>query len=244
MESNAHDAAEKPGRLQSHAKRKDPKRKPTGHLAVGEREARAPGARQVHPSKRAAAEKVAAQTKLRAAEAVRLRAAGFTLQQIAQKIGHADKSSVSRLIKRELAATPVEDIDTLRTLEHEKLARLERKLNQILESADSETREKLDAIGKAIALSGARRKLFGLDAPLRTEVTGKNGGPIELDELAAAEDRVERRLAALRDGVGEPAGEPGGVGTPAAGPVGCGVGDEPLAEGEGPGASTDCANTP
>jgi DNA-binding transcriptional MerR regulator len=221
MTSNDGNAGPKSAAVQSNDKAERPKkhRQPTGHRAVGQRKPRPPGAKKPHPKKGAAAAKKAAAMKLVAAQAVELRARGFSLEAIAQRIGHKNKSSVHRLIAAEMAATPVEEIDTIRKFEARKLERLERKLNVILDDEDAETREKIEAIGKAIALSNRRCKLFGLDAPLQTEVTGKNGGPVAFEDISSAQDDIDKRLDQLSEelfGSKRP-GATGGQRQPAAG---------------------------
>lgn len=72
-----------------------------------------------------------------------------------------------------------------------------------LEEARAEAKKQ----GQAAAMTGAtvqKIKLTGLDRPQRHEVTGKDGGPIQTEEVSARE-RINSKLASLaaRSGTGE-----------------------------------------
>lgn len=135
-----------------------------------------------------------AQSKESAALAVQLRARGLTLEQIASQIGHKNKSSVHRLIERELERTPVEGIDHLRKLELETLARLQRVLDGLIDDRDAEVA--LEAIRAQLGVSAARAKLTGMNAPRALELTGKGGAPLlDVDVSKLSDEEIERILS-------------------------------------------------
>lgn len=137
----------------------------------------------------------AAQSKETAQLAVQLRARGLTLDQIAEQIGHKNKSSVSRLIDRELDRTPVEGADRLRKLELDTLARIQRKIDGLIDHKEPEI--SLEACRTQLSVSQQRAKLCGLNAPFRTELTGKDGAPLN-DASKMSDEEIEKELEDLR----------------------------------------------
>ena len=136
-----------------------------------------------------------AQSKETAQLAVQLRARGLTLDQIAEQIGHKNKSSVSRLIDRELDRTPVEGVDRLRKLELDTLARLQRRIDGLIDSKDDEI--SLEARRTQLAVGQQRAKLCGLNAPFRTELTGKDGAPLN-DSSKMSDEEIAKELEQIR----------------------------------------------
>ena len=124
-----------------------------------------------------------ARSKVDARHALELRARGLSYDQIADQIGHKNRSSVSRLIHAELKRSPVEEIEDLRKLDTRTLERLMRELDGLIAHKDPAVQ--LKAIQGMLALLARRARLFGLDAPTKTELTGKGGGPILVAEASA-----------------------------------------------------------
>ncbi len=88
------------------------------------------------------------------------------------------ESSVSRLIKRaldRLEEDARETADDVRRLMLERLDRMLRGLSRQI--AEGEPR----AIEVALKVEDRRARLLGLDAPKVTEVTGKGGGPVQVN---------------------------------------------------------------
>ena len=195
--------SENHGRAKASTKRGKPKRP---------RAPRAPRKRQIHPNKGAANSARAAKAKLLAVEALRLRSMGLSLDAIAQRIGHKDRSSVRRAILREMQAMPVEDVETLRKVETMKIDRIERNLHAIADDDDESAHDRIDALKALISLANRRSKLHGLDAPLKTELTGKDGGPVAFNDISSTEADLTQRLDQLRDELfgGERPGPAGG----------------------------------
>lgn len=229
---------------------------PTGHLAVGQRKPRAPGAKRENPRKTGAKLEVAAKRKKAAWAAIELKSQGYSLEKIAEHLGYANKSSVSRLIEQEMAATPVEKIDSLRQTEGRSLGWIQRKLIRIAKDEDESTHDRVDALKALTSLSARRAKLFGLDAPQVTELTGKGGGPVAFEDISSAQDDIDKRLDQLSEELfgGKRPGATGGERKPAgdAGPrepvEGSGRGEPPAGEArsdsEAAGADPDPSEDP
>lgn len=109
-----------------------------------------------------------------------LRLEGQTLQQIGDELG-VTKQAVHRMLQKaldEAAQLNIEAAEELRRIEDE---RLERRFARIVDLMDNKTNAKtlMELDSRLDAISTAKRKLWGLDAPTRTDVTS-GGGPIVL----------------------------------------------------------------
>lgn len=118
-------------------------------------------------------------------EALRLRSQGLSYREIAGRLG-VDTSTAYRRTQRALAAVPVEDVETHRALELDRLDALQRAV------WDKALDGNLNALDRVLAIMTRRSKLLGLDAPLRREdkleyFTG--------DQITAEIRRIERILA-------------------------------------------------
>lgn len=98
------------------------------------------------------------------AEALKLRIAGATFQQIADRLQYASPSGAYRAVELGLQRTLQEPSDMLRQLERE---RLDQMLLGIWKEA---TNGNLGAIDRAIKIMQRRAALIGLDAPTKVEV--------------------------------------------------------------------------
>jgi hypothetical protein len=101
-------------------------------------------------------------------DALALRKAGLTYQAIADAIG-VTKNAAWKLVGVALKETIQEPADELRTLELERLDALSEVLWPMAMAGD------LHAHDRYIRLMERRAKLLGLDAPVRKELTGKDG---------------------------------------------------------------------
>jgi predicted DNA-binding protein YlxM (UPF0122 family) len=132
-----------------------------------------------------------------AADAARLRAIGLSYRQIAERQGVSQSTAYDR-VKRALAAVPVEAVRELRQVELERLDMLVAKAWQVLEDThpyvtrEGKVLEDLEDAGPVLQaittlqrLSESRRKLLGLDAPTRTEITVTDQMTAEIERLAA-----------------------------------------------------------
>lgn len=117
-------------------------------------------------------------------QAVELRLAGLSLEQIAERVGYANRSAVSKAIRRAVARTNADVVDEYKDLELQRLEALQRAVWAKAMAGD------LKAVDRALAIGSARSRLLGLNAPVRTDlrITGDVDQQIlELaDELAAA----------------------------------------------------------
>lgn len=99
--------------------------------------------------------------KQRQAEALELRKAGLTYEEIAKRIGYGSRTAAYNAVKRaltELAEETSASADRLRELENSRLDRLHTiAWQQAVEAKD------LTAIDRAVRISERRAKLYGLD---------------------------------------------------------------------------------
>lgn len=127
--------------------------------------------------------------------AARMRAAGFSYQEIADNQSVSVSTSHGR-VQRALAAVPVEAVAELRTVE---LQRLDDMLKQALivlrkdhplvshgrlVPGVSDARPKLAAIDVMLRISSSRRRLLGLDAPIKHDVKVSDSLTAEIELLA------------------------------------------------------------
>lgn len=117
-------------------------------------------------------------------EAIELRKAGATLEAIAQRLGWNSRQAVHEAIKDRLAQVRHAGVEELRALTAE---RLDAMLIAVYPDA---TRGNLKAIEVVLKIEAQRARLFGLDAPVRTEVTGIGGGPIEVSDISDLVARI------------------------------------------------------
>ncbi len=118
----------------------------------------------------------------RKARIIELRRAGYLLREIADEVG-VSKQYCCRVIQRhleDLAKELTDDVARLRWQEYERLeAALKAVWPQALEGD-------LKATDRVIKIMEREAKLFGLDAPQRQEVTGRDGGPLEVEGTGLA----------------------------------------------------------
>jgi len=98
--------------------------------------------------------------KERARQALIMRKAGYSLDEIATQLGYADKSGPMYAIKKALAAVTVDDAKALRQLE---VARLDELLKVWLPRALDKKRENPRAADICLRVCERRSKLLGLD---------------------------------------------------------------------------------
>lgn len=145
----------------------------------------------------------------RDAEVARLRSAGFSFKQIAERVGYANQSSAYKAYKRALAAVPVEAVQELRATS---LARLDLATRRVLEvlyrnhlhvaasgrvAVHPATGEMLTddgpllaAVDRLVKLEERRARLLGLDSPARVDMT--------------ISDEMDQRIKALMAEMGNP----------------------------------------
>lgn len=124
--------------------------------------------------------------------ALEWRRRGLTIRQIAARL-ECSVGRAHQLIEEAIAAIPRENAEAVRMMELERIDRMLRGLwrpslvdvkgNLIRGGAlDGEPK----AVAASVKLMERRARLLGLDAPVKQEISGKDGGPIELAALQSA----------------------------------------------------------
>ncbi|MFF4409825.1 hypothetical protein [Streptomyces sp. NPDC001404] len=140
-----------------------------------------------------------AATAQRRAQAIALRLAGMDYQTISERLGYADRGAASKDVHRALeSALEAESAaaETLRELEVQRLDRMQAAAWAKAAKGD------LKAIETVLKVIDRRARLLGLDKPARTELTGADGGPLQVEAVDFAE---LERLITLTDAT--PGGE-------------------------------------
>jgi Arc/MetJ family transcription regulator len=107
--------------------------------------------------------------------ALELRSAGATYEQIAQALGYAGTAGARHAVKLALKATLREPAEEVRQMALDRLDVALRAIWPRIVAGDDA------AIASLIRLEKRRAELLGLDAPTRTELTGKDGRPIQVE---------------------------------------------------------------
>lgn len=110
-------------------------------------------------------------------EALDLRRKGHTYDEIARAMGYTNKATAHRIVckaLRKMIQEPAEDVLKL------ELDRLDAMIKELW--GRRATPEVADRILK---IMDRRAKYLGLDAPAKSELTGANGGAIQLDDATA-----------------------------------------------------------
>lgn len=119
----------------------------------------------------------------RRAQAITLRIAGMDWQSIADRLGYNSRGAACQDVARALEANLAEQsqaADTLREVESLRLDRLQ------AAAWPSAVKGDLKAIETVLKVIDRRVKLQGLDMPLRAELSGPDGGPMQLQHANLA----------------------------------------------------------
>lgn len=101
-----------------------------------------------------------------------LREAGLSYEQIASEVGYKHAMAAWKAVMYGLKATITEPSAAVRQLE---LRRLDKLYREVQAGKDP------GLIAVQIKIQERRARLLGLDAPQKQEVTGKDGGPIQVE---------------------------------------------------------------
>ena len=128
-------------------------------------------------------------------EALGMRMKGHTFDEIAQKLGYASKSGAYGAVMAALDRVPSPQAEQYRSMNLERLNYLRTKIEASIDNGD------LQAMYMEINIQKEEAKLVGtyVATTQRREVSGTDGGPIQIDArviLAQMLDRMERNLAA------------------------------------------------
>jgi hypothetical protein len=116
----------------------------------------------------------------RRAKALEMRKSGMTYRAIGAALGvsqcmaHKDVHHVIDILAREARETA----EAIREIELERLDAMLAALWPAVEAGDT------SSISTALRVAERRARLLGLDAPVKQEVTGANGGPLSFIEAA------------------------------------------------------------
>ena len=111
----------------------------------------------------------------RATRALELRKSGASYESIGQTLGVTGQGAY-KMVKKYFDKVTAECIETtqeLKRLELERLDSLMLYIWPLVQAGD------IRAVSEARALGAERRKLLGLDAATKAEITGREGGPLE-----------------------------------------------------------------
>jgi hypothetical protein len=163
------------------------------------------------PSTQAKAEAALAREQ-QEARALEMRFAGASYEQIRQKLGIGSKATAHAVVRRAIARSRAAvrgDLDDLRDLEALRLDRLLQAawpdaIGRVVDGARTPADTK--AMQLVVKLMERRAKLLGLDAPVKTEITGANGAAIQVEDARSA--LAQKLSAVLGAGANQgPAGE-------------------------------------
>jgi hypothetical protein len=135
----------------------------------------------------------------RRAQAIALRLAGMDYQTIAERLDYASRGAASKDIHRALEETLEAESAAAATLRELEVQRLDRMQAAAWAKA---AKGDLKAIETVLKVIDRRCRLLGLDKPVRTELTGADGGPLQVETVDLAE------LESLIDLLGDQSAEP------------------------------------
>ena len=111
---------------------------------------------------------------LKQEQALKLRMEGHSLAAIARKVGYSDRTGAFQAIKSALLKTLQEPAAALRKIELQRLDMMFQKLWPRAMRCD------MGAIDRILKIMERHAKLLGLDAPAKTQLTGADGGPVQV----------------------------------------------------------------
>ncbi|MER5302291.1 hypothetical protein ABT039_22915 [Streptomyces lasiicapitis] len=135
-----------------------------------------------------------AATAHRRSQAIALRLAGMDYQTIAERLDYADRGAASKDVHRALETNLEAESAAAATLRELEVQRLDRMQAAAWAKA---AKGDLKAIETVLKVIDRRARLLGLDRPARTEITGADGGPLQVEAVDVAE---LERLITMTDG--------------------------------------------
>ena len=129
----------------------------------------------------------------RETRALALRKGGATFEGIKESLGYADRSGAYRAVMAALNRIPAAEAEDVRRINGERLN------DYLLYLQGAVRRGDVVAIRASITIVQELNKVFNVYAPQKVEVTGLDGGALEVDArvlLGQMMDRMEGNLAA------------------------------------------------
>jgi hypothetical protein len=105
--------------------------------------------------------------------ALEYRKLGYSFKQIAEALGYKGAQGAYEAVQAALRSVIREPAEDVLSLELERLDAL------FVKPYSSALAGDLQALSACLAVMGRKARLLGLDAPVKTETTGANGGPIQ-----------------------------------------------------------------
>jgi hypothetical protein len=143
------------------------------------------------------------QAQAKVLQAVKLRKQGLDWDSIAKAVGYKHRSTIWRHVEAwyEKRQTEIgENIDRLRDLDLDRLDTMLYALRGRIQRGEPR------AIDTGLRILERRAKLLGLDAALKQQITGADGGPLAIEDARAA---LAARIAAIAP---EPESDPAPTG--------------------------------
>lgn len=110
-------------------------------------------------------------------QALGMRRAGLTYDEIARNLGYSHASAARKAVQRGLKRTLQDDADATRQLEADRLDRLQAGVWTAAAGGD------VQALDRVLKIMDRRAKLLGLDVPAKHELTGPGGGGLIVEVL-------------------------------------------------------------
>ena len=127
-------------------------------------------------------------------QVVELKRLGWTFQEIADHVGYANRSSAKHAYDAALQRWGAAAVEDVRAVEGERIDQLWRRVSSAIAQLgpDADPNQLATLTNSAVRISGARRQLFGMDAPRQVEITGQDGGPLRTDVGELLRERLRQ----------------------------------------------------
>ena len=113
-------------------------------------------------------------------QALALRSGGASFDQIAKSLGFANRSGAYLAVMAALRRVPEPEVKSYRALNLERLNTMRLRYWTRLQAAGGLAPGDLELMRMELAIQQQEARYLGLDAPVKTELTGKDGRPLEL----------------------------------------------------------------
>jgi len=121
-----------------------------------------------------------------------MRAEGKKFREIAVACGYSDKASAFRAIQAAMRVKPVDIDSSIEAVRQEMVESLYMQIEALWSAAMAGDTKANDTL---LRVYSRMSSLLGLDAPVRQEVTGKDGGPLAIDDARAVLAETIARVA-------------------------------------------------